>query len=199
MNQWDERFNREEYVYGTAPNEFIQSKLTDDPCHVLAIAEGEGRNAIYAAEQGHHVTAWDYSSVGLDKLQKLAVSRQVKVKTEVVDLTEPVQWPENQWDVVLNVFGHIGDAAVRQRMLNGIKRTLKPGGTYLMEVYSNRQIPYQSGGPKDIQHLYRAQEVLDAFEDWKIVHFYYGEAVRQEGKWHTGLAHVIQIAAQKPV
>lgn len=198
FNEWDDRFNQNEYVYGTTPNQFIQSKLPNNPCQILAVAEGEGRNAIYAAEQGHQVTAWDYSSVGLKKLKQLATSRNVTVATEIVDLSKEITWPENQWDLVINVFGHIGDIHIRESMLKGIQRTIKPGGSYLMEVYSDRQIPYQSGGPKDQNMLYKPREVLDLFYNWKVTHFYYGEAVRNEGKWHTGLCHVIQLVAEKP-
>lgn len=197
-NIWDQKFDRDEFVYGESPNVFIQNKLSKKPCKILALAEGEGRNAIYAAEQGHHVTAWDYSSVGLRKLQLLARTRNVEVHTELVDLSHETDWPQDKWDVVMNVFGHIGDATDRRRMFEGIHYTLKPGGMYLMEVYSDRQLLYNSGGPKDVNLLYSPQEVLDALQNWKMVHFYYGEVERYEGLWHQGLGHVIQVLAEKP-
>ncbi|WP_368653789.1 class I SAM-dependent methyltransferase [Ornithinibacillus sp. 4-3] len=198
-NSWDERFNKQEYIYGKEPNVFVKSMLQDHPsCDVLTIAEGEGRNAVYAAELGHRVTAWDYSSVGLDKLHQFADSRNVKVKTKLVDLAQEIDFRENQWDVVMNVFGHIGDASVRQRLMKGIKTMLRPGGVYIMEVYSDRQLPYRSGGGKDIRLLYTPCEVLQIFADWQIKYFYYGEVERYEGKLHTGLGHVIQLAVYKP-
>ncbi|MET3504280.1 hypothetical protein [Halalkalibacter oceani] len=93
-NQWDERFSKQEYVYGTEPNAFVQAVLPDLPssCEVLSLAEGEGRNAVYAAQLGHRVTAWDYSTVGFDKMHQLADSRNVKVKTELVDLTQEIDY-----------------------------------------------------------------------------------------------------------
>lgn len=135
-NPWDECFDRQEYVYGTRPNAFIQSVLPSysPVCDVLAIAEGEGRNAVYAAELGHRVTAWDYSSVGLDKMERLADSRNVQVKTELVDLAQDIAYQEHQWDVVINVFGHIGDETVRQKLMNDVQKMMRPGGAYIMEV-----------------------------------------------------------------
>ncbi|WP_152654542.1 bifunctional 2-polyprenyl-6-hydroxyphenol methylase/3-demethylubiquinol 3-O-methyltransferase UbiG [Oceanobacillus sp. CFH 90083] len=198
-NSWDKRFNKQEYIYGKEPNVFIQSMLHKHPsCDVLTIAEGEGRNAVYAAELGHSVTAWDYSSVGLDKLHQFAGSRNVKVKTELVDLTQKIAFKEDQWDMVISVFGHIGDAPVRQYLMDGIKKILRPGGVYIMEVYSGRQLPYRSGGGKDIRLLYTPFEVLHIFADGEIKHFYYGEVERHEGKLHNGLGHVIQLVAYKP-
>ncbi|WP_077602958.1 class I SAM-dependent methyltransferase [Oceanobacillus sojae] len=197
-NKWDELYNNQEYRYGKDPNVFVQSMLPDyPPSDVLSLAEGEGRNAVYAAELGHHVTAWDYSSVALDKLQRLADERSVNVNTALVDLTQDPTFRENQWDVVLNVFGHIGDASARQRLMKGIKRTLRPNGLYIMEVRSDRQLPYRADGGKDSSLLYSPYEVLDTFTDWKIKHFYYGEVERFEGKSHNGLGHVIQLAAYK--
>lgn len=198
-NKWDELFNIQEYRYGKEPNNFVQSMLPDHPpCDVLSIAEGEGRNAVYAAELGHRVTAWDYSSVALDKLQRFAGEKNVQIKTKLADLTRETAFREKQWDIVMNIFGHIGDALVRQQLMQGIKQIIRPGGSYIMEVYSDRQLPYQSGGGKDIQLLYTPFEVLDIFKDWQIKHFYYGEVERHEGKLHTGLGHVIQLLAYKP-
>lgn len=197
-NKWDELYNNQGYRYGKDPNVFVQSMLPDyPPSDVLSVAEGEGRNAVYAAELGHHVTAWDYSSVALDKLQRFADERKVEVKTELVDLAQNIPFSENQWDVVLNIFGHIGDASARQHLMKGIKRMLRPDGLYIMEVRSDRQLPYRTDGGKDSSLLYSPFEVLDMFKDWKITHFYYGEVERFEGKSHNGLGHVIQLTAYK--
>ncbi|MET3504279.1 hypothetical protein [Halalkalibacter oceani] len=97
------------------------------------------------------------------------------------------------------MFGHISDADSRKKLMNGIKEMLRPGGTYIMEVYSDQQLPYQSGGGNDIRLLYTPEEVLTVFADWHFKHFYYGEAVRHEGNLHTGLGHVIQTVVHKPI
>ncbi|WP_019413021.1 cyclopropane-fatty-acyl-phospholipid synthase family protein [Paenisporosarcina sp. TG20] len=199
MNYWNNRFQDAKYVYGTKPNKFLQDmqkklQLTGD---ALTIAEGEGRNAVFIAEQGMNVTAWDYAESGLEKTNKLAETRGVTVKTELVDLIE-AQWITNQWDEIVCVFGHFPEE-LRKKTLRGVKEAVKPGGYFVTEVYSLYQIPYNSGGPPKLELLYSPEEFLQTFSDWRIVHFFMGEVVRHEGELHNGLSHVIQFVGQKPL
>ncbi|MFJ5769367.1 SAM-dependent methyltransferase [Psychrobacillus sp. NPDC093180] len=198
MNHWNARFQTEDYVYGKEPNVFLkefQHKLNVSG-NALAIAEGEGRNAVYLAEQGMNVTAWDYAESGLQKTDKLAEERDVAVSTELVDLNE-ANWSEAKWDEIVCIFGHF-PTELRKKTLQGVKEALKPGGYFLTEVYSHYQIPYQSGGPQELDFLYKPEEFLKDFADWRIVHFFMGEVVRHEGDKHNGLSHVIQFVGQKP-
>lgn len=197
MNTWDRRYESEKYVYGTEPNVFLRSIRTLLPKEgkVLSVAEGEGRNAVFLAEQGLEVVAWDYAQSGLEKVEKLARSRGVQVTTQLVDLAD-VTWEENQWDQVVSIFGHFpGD--VRRKTLAGINKAVKPGGYFVAEVYSHYQLPYQSGGPKEQDFLYQPEEFLNEFSEWRIVHFFLGEVTRNEGDLHNGLSHVIQFIGQK--
>ncbi|MCA1031154.1 class I SAM-dependent methyltransferase [Bacillus timonensis] len=198
MNHWHTRFQASEYIYGTEPNEFLAQsqkklKLTGN---ALAIAEGEGRNAVFLAQQGMNVTTWDYAEAGLAKTRKLAALRNVEVKTELIDLNEAT-WTENSWDEIVCVFGHF-PKELRMKTLQGVKAAVKPGGYFVSEVYSVYQLPYGSGGPKDVELLYQPEEFLQAFSDWRIQHFFMGEVVRNEGALHNGLSHVIQFIGQKP-
>ncbi|MBS4204410.1 SAM-dependent methyltransferase [Lederbergia citrea] len=198
MNHWNTRFQTENYVFGKEPNVFlaeIQKKLKVSG-DALAIAEGEGRNAVYLAEQGMKVTVWDYAESGLAKTKKLAEERGVLVSAELVDLNE-ANWSQAIWDEVVCIFGHF-PTELRQKTLQGVKEAIKPGGYYVTEVYSPYQIPYKSGGPRDLAFLYKPEEFLKTFADWRIVHFFMGEVVRHEGEGHNGLSHVIQFIGQKP-
>lgn len=128
MNPWNERFQGEEYVYGTEPNAFVvdmQSRLSLTG-QTLAIAEGEGRNAVYLAEQGHDVTLWDYAEAGLNKANKLAKEKGVKIAARLQDL-EDAAWTPDQWDQIVCIFGHF-PKALRLRTLRGVKEAVKPGG-----------------------------------------------------------------------
>ncbi|USK69835.1 SAM-dependent methyltransferase [Peribacillus asahii] len=199
MNPWNTRFENENYVYGTEPNAFLadmQLKLNLSG-NALAIAEGEGRNAVFLAEQGLNVTTWDYAQSGLLKTAKLATSRGVVVETELVDL-QTAQWIDNHWDELVCIFGHF-PKELRQKTLQGVKAAVKPGGYFITEVYSIHQIPYKSGGPREQELLYAPEEFLETFADWRIVHFFMGEVVRHEGELHNGLSHVIQFVGQKPI
>jgi 2-polyprenyl-3-methyl-5-hydroxy-6-metoxy-1,4-benzoquinol methylase len=197
MNQWNNRFAAEHYVYGTEPNVFLNEmqKRLQLSGEVLTIAEGEGRNAVFLAEQGMNVTAWDYAESGLTKIKKLAEERGVTVQTELVDLNE-ARWAQNQWDEVVCVFGHF-PIELRKKTLQGVKGAVKPGGYFITEVYSRYQLPYNSGGPKDVGFLYTPEEFMQTFSDWRIVHFFMGEVERHEGEFHNGLSHVIQFVGQK--
>ncbi|OMF66073.1 class I SAM-dependent methyltransferase [Paenibacillus glucanolyticus] len=197
MNPWNERFQGEDYVFGTEANVFIadmHKKLTLSG-DALAIAEGEGRNAVYLAREGMKVTVWDYAESGLDKAKRLAEANGVSIHTELVDLQEAL-WTKDLWDEIICVFGHF-PKELRTKTLAGVREAVKPGGYFLTEVYSVHQIPYRSGGPQDQQFLYTPEDFLEPFADWRIVHFFMGEVVRQEGQAHQGLSHVIQFAGQK--
>lgn len=199
MNSWNERFRREDYVYGTDPNVFIADmhKKLDLTGDALVIAEGEGRNAVFLAREGMNVTVWDYAESGLEKANRLARVNDVQLKTELVNLEE-ARWTANQWDEIVCVFGHF-PKELRMKTLEGVKAAVKPGGYFLSEVYSPYQIPYRSGGPQNQQFLYAPEEFLEPFADWRIIHFFMGEVFRKEGEGHEGLSHVIQFAGQKPV
>lgn len=199
MNHWDARFQTDNYVYGKEPNHFLADfqKKINVSGDALAIAEGEGRNAVYLAEQGMRVTTWDFAESGIKKTNKLAKERGVEVSTELLDLNE-AKWSEAKWDEIVCIFGHF-PSKLRERTLQGVKKAIKPDGYFLTEVYSPYQIPYKSGGPKDPDFLYKPEEFFKTFADWRIVHLFMGEVTRHEGELHNGLAHVIQFVGQKPM
>mgnify|MGYP001027100547 CR=1 FL=1 len=121
---WNTRFQDENYIYGTEPNAFLSEsqkklQLSGD---ALAIAEGEGRNAVFLAEQGMNVTAWDYAESGLRKTEKLAASRDVTVKTELVDLNE-ASWTKDRWDETLS-------KRVAPKNASGSERSDEAGGIF---------------------------------------------------------------------
>lgn len=118
----------------------------------MAIAEGEGRNAVWLATLGFDVEMWDASKVGLEKAKRLATSRNVSLQTKQIDLNEAV-WSQDTYDLVICIFGHF-PPHVREKMLAGIQKTLRPGGVFLTEVYSTHQLDYGTGGPKDLSLLY---------------------------------------------
>lgn len=194
---WNERFNSEEYWYGEKPNLFIQQQAfrLENYQKVIAFAEGEGRNAVYLAKRGHEVIAIDYAESGLQKTKRLAQKNNVEVHTKQVDLlVDNVSIKD--YDAAIMVFGHFYKN--NQKMVfNKIINSIKPGGIIMIEVYSENQLNYGTGGPKDIDMLYEPRDILTWCEGHEIIHFFYGEQERVEGKAHTGLAHVIQLVFRK--
>lgn len=192
-NKWHERFDTEEYIYGEEPNDFIRSEAgrLKNCTSVVCFAEGEGRNAVFLAKQGHDVTAWDYAESGLEKTRKLAEKSGVEVRTKKVDLLE-YEVDTGAFDAAVMVFGHFygeGQRKVFEKMLKAVK----PGGIVMLEVYSKDQLEYGTGGPREADMLYNPKEILEWCDGHHVAHFFYGERMREEGRLHTGLAHVIQL------
>jgi len=197
MNIWDQHFSTTEYVYGEQPNAFIKdyADFIKGYVNVAAYAEGEGRNAVFLASKGHLVTAFDYAENGLEKTQQLAKKQGVTVVTQLADLLHD-ELPVEKFDAAIMVFGHFPmkqQHAVFERIVNSVK----PGGRIMMELYSIYQLPYASGGPKQLDNLYDPLHVLTWCQPYKIIHFFTGEQIRNEGTLHTGLAHTIQFIIEK--
>ncbi|MFC7321495.1 class I SAM-dependent methyltransferase [Halobacillus campisalis] len=195
--QWDERFSDENFVYGTEVNDFILEQAGRLPakCKIGCFAEGEGRNAVYLASQGHEVEAYDQSSTGLEKMYKLAQQHRVEVKGIQKDLiNEKVE--SERYDAAVMVFGHVPKSG-QPFLIENILQSVKTGGIVMFEVYSEKQLEYGTGGPPSQQLLYTPSDVLSWIEHQNVLHFYYGEAVRNEGERHNGLGHVIQVVLQK--
>ncbi|QDI91394.1 class I SAM-dependent methyltransferase [Salicibibacter halophilus] len=157
MNLWNERFQHKRYAFGKEPNVFLTEAqnnhhIIEQNDNALAIAEGEGRNAVYLAELGANVTAWDFSIEGLRKAERLALERDVHVETKHVDLND-AQWTFDHWDQIVCIYGHFSPH-LKAKTIDGVKKALKPGGHFISEVYSIYQLPYNSGGPKSEDMLY---------------------------------------------
>ncbi|MDN7135592.1 SAM-dependent methyltransferase [Pseudidiomarina terrestris] len=198
---WDERYSTEEYVYGTAPNDFLLEHAADllatyEQPHVLCLADGEGRNSVYLAELGAEVCAMDISQVGLDKAQKLAATRGVSVQTEQVDLTE-AQLPKAHYEGIVAIFCHLPSAG-RAHLYEEIDASLKPGGFFLLEAYTVAQLNYATGGPSDEGLMVSLEELKRAFKGYEVQVSQEVERNIQEGERHNGVGAVCQFIARKP-
>jgi SAM-dependent methyltransferase len=201
---WDERYSEDGFAYGTEPNQFLKTILPTlqlpDKANCLLVAEGEGRNAVYMAQQqpgNWQVTGVDSSAVGLAKAQKLAASRNVQIHTQVVDLAE-YDFGVNQWDCIIGIMCHV-PPPIRQRMLQAIPGALRPGGYVVFECYTPKQLEYKTGGPPSAAPMYTSEIFQQAFGNGQL------EIIRNEelesniveGKYHTGKAAVVQFVGQK--
>jgi SAM-dependent methyltransferase len=192
---WNQRYASDEFVYGTEPNAFLveHAKLLVGP--VLSLAEGEGRNAVFLASRGLDVLGVDGSDVGLAKAHKLAASKGVVIRTEVADLAtyEP---RENFYGSVISISAHLpGD--LRRRLYPLVERSLKPGGVLLLEAYSKAQISRDTGGPKDLDMLMSRGDLEKEFPNCEPILAREIEREVSEGRFHTGLASVVQFIARK--
>jgi cyclopropane fatty-acyl-phospholipid synthase-like methyltransferase len=198
VNSWDKRYAGAGYLFGTEPNAFLvtQRHLLKPGMSCLAVADGEGRNGIWLAQQGLHVLSVEASPVALDKAQKLARQRGVTVEFEQADLAT-WQWGENRFDVVAAIFIQFASPALREQMFAGIKRCLKPGGLLLLQGYTPRQLEYKTGGPPVAENMYTEALLRQAFGDMEIMHLGEHDDQVSEGAGHSGMSALIDMVARK--
>ncbi|MCU0809510.1 MAG: class I SAM-dependent methyltransferase [Thiobacillaceae bacterium] len=196
---WNERYATEDYIFGTAPNVFLasQSALIRPGMRALAIADGEGRNGVWLAEQGAQVHAIDVSPFALDKAKKLAAERGVTLNTEQADVLSWT-WPQAAYDLVAAIFIQFAPPPERDRIIQGIRRTLKPGGVLILQGYTPKQVEYGTGGPPSAANMYTAELLRDWFGDWDIRHLHEHESFISEGTHHHGMSALIDLVAIKP-
>ncbi len=193
---WDERYNRKEYVYGSTPNVFFENQLTDlKPGDILLPCEGEGRNALFAAQSNWNVVAFDSSEVGKNKAMALATQNNVSYDYQILDVNEANFEPES-FDVIALIYAHF-KPQLRSKFHATIQRWLKPEGKIILEAFNPEQLNYNSGGPKDLEMLYSTDILSKDFEGMKIELIETSTIVLDEGAFHQGDAAVIRFVAQK--
>lgn len=196
---WDERYATDDYIFGTAPNQFLESQaaLVKPGMHALAVADGEGRNGVWLAERGAQVHAVDFSAAALDKARKLAAARGVTLTFEQADLLN-WNWPEATYDLVAAIFIQFAPPPERDRLITGIRRCLKPGGLLVLQGYTPKQVEFGTGGPPSAANMYTSELLRDWFGDWDILHLAEHESVIREGAHHHGMSALIDLVARKP-
>ncbi len=197
---WNERFADAEYFYGTAPNTFLASQkhLLQPGQSVLSVADGEGRNGVWLAEQGLDVLAIDFSDKALEKSRKLAASRGVPLRTELADV-HAWDWGENRFDVIVAIFIQFASPQERPALHRAIQQALKPGGLLLLQGYTPKQLEYKTGGPSNIDNLYTAEDLRRDFGAMEILQLREHDMEIQEGPGHSGMSALVDLVARKVV
>ena len=196
-NQWDQRYDRSDYYYGTAANDFLreQSHLFFNGARVLCLAEGEGRNAVYLAKLGCKVTAVDISQVGLSKLQALASKDGLSIEAICADLVE-YKIQENSWDFIVSIWCHL-PSVLRKKVYNDSALGLASNGYFILEAYTPNQIPLKTGGPQD-PDLTPTKMLLE--KELAGLHFLHCRELEREiheGLGHNGMSAVVQVLGRK--
>ena len=196
---WDARYATDDYIFGTAPNRFLESQIAHikPGMQALSVADGEGRNGVWLAEQGARVHAVDVSPVALEKARKLAAVRGVALDFEQADILG-WDWPEAAYDLVAAIFIQFAPPPERDHVIAGIRRCLKPGGLLILQGYTPKQIEFGTGGPPSAANMYTADLLRDWFGDWDILHLAEHESVIREGSHHHGMSALIDLVARKP-
>ena len=198
FERWQQRFSGPGYLFGTAPNAFLKSQahLLRKGQTALAIADGEGRNGVFLAEQGLDVLSVDFSPQAQSKARALAAERGVTLRFEQADMTD-WRWPPATFDVVAGIFFQFATPAQRAKIFAGIKRALKPGGLLLIQGYGPKQLEYKTGGPSDLARLYTRQLLQGSFGDFATLDIREHDDVIHEGAGHGGMSALVDLVATK--
>jgi cyclopropane fatty-acyl-phospholipid synthase-like methyltransferase len=198
LERWEARFAAPGYHFGTEPNAFLKSKahLLKPGQKALSIADGEGRNGVFLAEQGLDVATMDFSPTAVAKAQALAKERGVKIRAEQGDL-ETWRWPIGEFDVVVAIFFQFCGPPLRARVFDKIKQALKPGGLLLMEGYAPKQRQYNTGGPSQVENLYTRELLEKSFADFSSVEIEEYDKEIYEGPGHGGMSALIDLVGRK--
>ena len=196
---WDARFSSDEYIFGTEPNVWLaqHADLFKPGMRVLAVADGEGRNSVWMAQQGLQVDAFDISPVGIEKAKKLATQQGVEVNFSIHGV-EDYPWTTGDYDAVVAIFIQFADPDTRATLFKRMKSALKPDGVVLLQGYTPKQLEYKTGGPPNLSHLYTEELLQDAFGDLDVSELTSYEQVLTEGTQHHGQSALIGLVARRP-
>ncbi len=197
---WEERYSKsQDYVFGTDPARFLveHSAYLTAGSTALSVADGEGRNSVYMAAKGMHVTAYEFAPTALARACDLAAERGVSVDFREVDILTH-DWPQGAFDLVAGIFIQFVGPEERKVQFGGMKRCLKPGGVLLLHGYTPEQLKHGTGGPPFAENMYTEEQLASDFEGWEILENRAYEREVQEGCGHQGMSALIDFVARKP-
>ncbi len=200
-DRWDERYSSDEFAYGEEPNNYLKEQLEKLPVGtILFPAEGEGRNAVYAARLGWKVSAFDISSEGKKKAEQLAASHNVSIDYQVGELQE-LQYTNGQFDVMALIYAHF-PADIKSKYHKTLDHYVRKGGVIIFEAFSKKHLDYiakneKVGGPKDIAMLFSMDEIKADFANYDIIELTETEIELNEGLFHNGTGSVIRFVGRK--
>jgi SAM-dependent methyltransferase len=199
LETWNARFAREDFLFGEDPNAFLraQAHRLRPGDSVLCVADGEGRNSVWLAEQGFNVTAFDFAPNAVAKAKRLAQRRNASVNHELGDAyTWP--WAIKRYDALVAVFIQFLPPDSRDDVFAGMQSAVKPGGLFLLEGYRPEQVDYRTGGPPRRDHMYTREWLEVTFSGWEILVLEGYDAVIKEGQAHNGMSALMDLVARKP-
>lgn len=196
---WNQRFGSDDFIFGTAPNEWLREHtgVWRPGQRVLCVADGEGRNSVWLAQQGLVVDAYDIAELGVAKARRLAAAQGVRVNYTVADC-DGFDHGEARYDGVAAIFVQFADPAMRARLFAHMTRCLKPGGVLILQGYTPRQLEFKTGGPPFVSHLYTEAMLREAFDGFEVLALREYEAELTEGSQHKGRSALIGLVARKP-
>ncbi|MGN6645162.1 MAG: class I SAM-dependent methyltransferase [Cytophaga sp.] len=199
--RWDERYSKETFAYGEKPNDYLKQQIEMLPAGtILFPAEGEGRNAVFAAVRGWQVSAFDISREGKKKAQLLAAKNHVEIDYQLVILDE-LTYTYGQFDAIALIYAHF-PATIKSAYHRKLNHLLRKGGILIFEAFSKKHLEYiarneKVGGPKETDMLFSVEEIRADFPDYDIIELTEKEIELNEGEFHSGTGSVIRFTGRK--
>jgi len=200
-DRWNDRYSREGFAYGDQPNNYLKEQLTPLTAgSILFAAEGEGRNAVYAAKLGWNVSAFDISIAGKNKALQFAVTNKVNISYQLGELPA-LNYQPGQFNVIALIYAHF-PADIKSAYHKKLGTYLRKGGLAIFEAFSKKHIDYIAagenvGGPRDSAMLFSLEEIGSDFEDYEIIELAEKEIELNEGLFHRGKGSVIRFTGRK--
>ncbi|MDA3860266.1 MAG: class I SAM-dependent methyltransferase [Melioribacteraceae bacterium] len=193
---WDDRYGGGKYIFGEEPNEYFKNKLNSLASGSIYLpGDGEGRNAIFAAEKGWDVTSVDFSEVAINRAKEFASLRKVNINFQFANLiTDNIS--QEEYDVVGVSFLHF-NGKNKEIVHRKLKNSLKIGGYLILECFSTDQIKLNSGGPRKKDSLYSVDELMNYYQGFEFIETSDTKTQLNEGEGHIGDAYVVRLFAKK--
>jgi hypothetical protein len=199
--RWDERYSTDEFAYGEQPNNYLKEQLEKlNVGNILFPAEGEGRNAVFAAKLGWAVSAFDISEEGKNKAMRLAEINNVTIDYQIEEL-QTLNYNAEQFDAMALIYAHF-PADIKSDYHKTLDQYIRKGGFVIFEAFSKNHLEYLAknekvGGPKDIASLFSIEEIKSDFHNYEIVELTEKEIELSEGIFHNGKGSVIRFVGRK--
>lgn len=199
---WDNRYSSDDYAYGIAPNVFLEDVIEEFKLKgkMLLPAEGEGRNAVYAAKNGLKVTAFDISIEGKKKALRLAARENVEIKYEVGDFFD-LNVINNKYESAALIFAHF-PPSILSKYHKKIGDLIIPNGMIILEGFSKNHLILKKenptiGGPNKSDMLFSKESIQKDFSDFEIIQLEEKQVKLKEGNFHNGMGSVIRFIGRK--
>lgn len=195
QENWNDRYKTADYYFGTSPNEFFRTFIDSLPVgKILLPGAGEGRNAVYAADAGWEVDAFDFSPIAREKALRLARDKGVDIHYSLQEAAQ-ARCKKDYYDVVSIIFLHLPPAE-RREFHRRIVECLKPnGGNLYLLAFSEGPAASTPDGESDPPVYYSKKELMQDFHGLQIDLLQEEEVELQEGQGHQGKARVVKLMA----
>lgn len=199
--RWNERYSKSEFAFGEQPNEYLKEQLEKLPAGtILFPAEGEGRNAVFAAKHGWTVSAFDISIEGKKKAQRLAEANNVMIDYQVGEL-QTLNYHAGQFDALALIYAHF-PADIKSLYHKTLDTYVRTNGIIIFEAFSKKHVDYLAknetvGGPKETAMLFSIEEIELDFPNYEVIELVEKEIELNEGLFHKGTGSVIRFVGRK--